>query len=92
MPRMERTLTIVPADGLHARPASKFVNTANEFDADCTVSLVDGDPVDARSMLSVTTLNARKGDEVLLVAEGDDAEEALDALTDVLTTPEEKEA
>ncbi|GKZ16146.1 Phosphocarrier protein HPr [Haladaptatus paucihalophilus DX253] len=92
MSRMERTVTIVPEAGLHARPAARFVTTANEFDADCTVSLVDGDPVDARSMLSVTTLNARKDDDVHLVAEGDDAEEALDALADVLTTPEDEES
>lgn len=92
MTRMERTITIVPADGLHARPAARFVNAANEYDADCTVALVDGDPVDARSMLSVTTLDARKGDEIRLVAEGDDAEAAIDALEAVLTTPEDEAA
>ena len=91
MTRMERTVTVVPEAGLHARPASRFVTTATEFEADVTVGLADGDPVNARSMLSVTTLNARKGDDVHLVAEGEDAEAALDALEDVLTTPEDGE-
>lgn len=85
---MERTVTIVPEDGLHARPAARFVETANEFDADLSVGRPDGDPVNARSMLAVTGLDARQGDEVRLVAEGADAEAALDALEAALTTPE----
>ncbi|SFG76676.1 Phosphocarrier protein HPr [Halopelagius inordinatus] len=88
---MERTVTIVPEAGLHARPASKFVETANEFDADVTVGPPDGDRVDARSMLAVTGLGAGHGDDVVLTAEGDDAEDALDALEAVLTTPEDGE-
>ena len=39
-----------------------------------------GDPVDARSILSVLALDARGGDEVVLVAEGDGADQALDEL------------
>ncbi|WP_049972215.1 HPr family phosphocarrier protein [Haladaptatus cibarius] len=85
---MERTVTIVPEDGLHARPAAKFVTTAGEFDAEITVATEENGPVNAGSMISVTTLDARQGDEVHLVAEGKDAESALDALEDVLTTPE----
>ncbi|WP_435157231.1 HPr family phosphocarrier protein [Haladaptatus sp. DFWS20] len=85
---MERTVTIVPEAGLHARPAARFVTTANEFDADISVATADSDPVNARSMISVTTLDARQGDAVSLVAEGDDAASALDALETILTTPE----
>jgi phosphocarrier protein len=86
---MERTVTIVPEAGLHARPASKFVQTANEYDAKVQVGRLDGDLVNAASMLAVTGLGASKGEEVRLVAEGDDAEAALDALEEVLSTPEE---
>jgi phosphocarrier protein len=85
---MERTVTIVPEAGLHARPASKFVQTANEYDAKVQVGRLDGDLVNAASMLAVTGLGAAKGEEVRLVAEGDDAEAALDALEAVLSTPE----
>lgn len=84
----ERVVTVVPEDGLHARPAATFVETANEYDADVTVAPVDGDAVDAASMLAVTSLGVASGDDVRLVADGDDAEAALDALEDVLTTPE----
>lgn len=85
---MERTVTVVPADGLHARPAAAFVETANGFDAGVRVAPVDGDSVDAASMLAVTSLGVASGDDVTIVAEGDDAEAALDALEDVLSTPE----
>lgn len=83
-----RTVTVVPEAGLHARPASKFVETANEYDAEVTVTPVDGDAVNASSMLGVTGLGVGHGDDVLLEASGTDAEQALNALEDVLTTPE----
>ncbi|MFB6074494.1 MAG: HPr family phosphocarrier protein [Haloarculaceae archaeon] len=87
---MERTVTVVPEAGLHARPASRFVQTANGFDADVTVRPADGraSPAPANSMLAVTGLNVDHGEAVILAAEGPDAEAALDALEGVLTTPE----
>lgn len=90
---MERIVTVVPEAGLHARPAAKFVETAGEYDADVTIAPVDGDqdPVTASSMLAVTGMNVSSGTEVRLVAEGDDAEAALDALEKILTTPEDDE-
>jgi phosphocarrier protein len=87
-----RTVTVVPEDGLHARPAAKFVETANEYDCDLTVGTVDsGDRVDARSMLAVTSLGVASGEAVRLTADGGcDGEEtaALDALEAILSTPE----
>lgn len=92
---MERVVEIVPEAGLHARPAAKFVETANEFDADVTVAPVaegeDAEPVAASSMIAVTSLGVKHGEEVRLSAEGEDAEAALDALEEVLSTPEEGE-
>ena len=89
---MERTLTVVPEDGLHARPAATFVETASNFDAEITVKAVDGNrpAVSADSMLGVTGLGVRGGDDVRLVAEGPDAEAALDALAEILSTPEDE--
>ncbi|SEW10757.1 HPr family phosphocarrier protein [Natrinema salifodinae] len=85
---MERTVTVVPEDGLHARPAATFVETATEFDADVRVAPADGEPVDAASMLAVTSLGVASGDDVRLIAEGDDADTVLDELEAVLSTPE----
>jgi len=89
---MERTLTVVPDDGLHARPAATFVETAGSYDAEITVEAVDGNrpAVSADSMLGVTGLGVRGGDDVRLVAEGPDAEAALDALEVILSTPEDE--
>ncbi len=87
---MKRTITIVPEEGLHARPAAKFVETAQRFNCDLTVAAEGKEPVDARSMLAVTGLGAAEGDTVTLEAEGDDAEEALDALETILRTPEDE--
>lgn len=86
----ERVVTVVPEDGLHARPASLFVETANDHDATVRIGRVDGDVVNASSMLAVTGLGVAAGDEVRIVAEGDDAEAALDALEGILSTPEDE--
>lgn len=89
MTRVERTVTVVPEAGLHARPASKFVETANEYDAEIQIGTPGGDDFGpAGSMLTVTGLGVKCGEEVQLIAEGDDAEDALDALDAVLSTPE----
>jgi phosphocarrier protein len=87
---MERTVEVVPEAGLHARPASEFVQTANEFDATLSIGRpADGDDglVGANSMLAVTGLNVEHGESVRLVAEGADAAASLDALAAILETP-----
>lgn len=92
---MERVVEIVPEAGLHARPAAKFVETANEYDAEIHVAPVEageaGKPVAANSMIAVTSLGVKKGEEIQLSAEGADAAEALDALEAILSTPEGNE-
>lgn len=84
----ERVATVVPEDGLHARPGATFVEIAADSDADVTVAHTDGDPVNAASMLAVTGLGIEQGDEVRVIAEGEGAETTLDKLERVLTTPE----
>jgi len=90
MTRVERDVTIVPEAGLHARPASKFVETVNQYDAEIQIGTPGNDDLaPAGSMLAVTGLGVKSGEQVRLVAEGDDAEAAMDALDEVLSTPEE---
>ena len=91
MSRNERVVEVVPEAGLHARPASKFVETANEYDAAVKIGRADADDlVSAESMISVTSLGAKQGEAVRVVAEGDDAEAALDALERVLSAEEDE--
>jgi phosphotransferase system HPr (HPr) family protein len=75
----ETTLIVRHEVGLHARPASLFVQTAKQFDADIQVSHSD-QQANAKSILGVLTLGAEQGAEITICAEGQDAEEALRAL------------
>ena len=76
----ERRVVVGSKVGLHARPAAMFVQAAAKQPVKVTIAKVGGDPVDARSILSVLALDARGGDEVVLAADGDGAEQALEEL------------
>ena len=84
----ERTVTLHNETGLHARPARVFSKAAKSFDADITVAKMNGeaDPVNAKSTLSVLTLDCHQGDEIVIVADGDDADEALDHLEELVNS------
>ena len=70
---------------LHARPAADFVRTAMGFAASIQVTAGERE-ADAKSLLSVLALGAKGGTELRLTASGDDADAALDALRDRVTT------
>jgi phosphotransferase system HPr (HPr) family protein len=65
---------------LHARPAADFVRTAMRFASRVWVAVGDRE-VDAKSLLSVMALGAKRGGHLSLRAEGEDASAAIDALT-----------
>ena len=80
-----RTVTIASKIGLHARPAGLFAAEAAKAPVPVTIAKSGGDAVDARSLLSVLTLDIRGGDEVELTAEdGEGADAALDSLVALL--------
>lgn len=65
--------------GLHLRPAGIFCNTAVKFD--CKISFEHGTTIaNAKSVLSVLGACIKKGDEIMLICEGADEEEALEAM------------
>ncbi|MGZ6791785.1 MAG: HPr family phosphocarrier protein [Mycobacteriales bacterium] len=80
----ERRVVIGSKVGLHARPAALFVQAATAAPVPVTIAKDGGDPVNARSILSVLALDARGGDEVVLAADGDGADEALEQLVQLL--------
>ncbi|MGW4460838.1 HPr family phosphocarrier protein [Micromonospora sp. NPDC004704] len=79
-----RTVAVGSASGLHARPAALFVAAAAAQPVRVTIRVGDKRPVPANSMLSVLSLGAKRGTEVVIEAEGEGAEAALDALADLL--------
>jgi len=81
----QRTATIASSVGLHARPASLFVDAASQTGLDITIGRPDEDPVDATSVLGVMALGAKHGEEVVLTAEGDGADAALESLVALLS-------
>jgi phosphocarrier protein HPr len=82
----QRTAVVASTSGLHARPAAVFVETAAGLSCPVTIAKGDGPAVDASSILLVMTLGAEHGTEVVLTAEGEGAEEALDTLVEVVQT------
>jgi phosphocarrier protein HPr len=81
---VESQATVGPQAGLHARPAAQFVKTAKRFSSEIVV--VKGNhEANAKSSLKIMTLGARKGDTLTIRAEGDDAQEAVDALVELIS-------
>ena len=79
-----RTVTVGSSSGLHARPASLVAAAAAEAAEPVLIARVGEEGVDASSILMLLTLNADHDDEVILRAEGDGADAALDALAALL--------
>jgi phosphocarrier protein len=82
---LSRTVTIVNQRGLHARAAAKFVRLAGTFDAAVTVANEENE-VSALSIMGLMMLAAGRGNEVTLRASGRQAQEALDALTELVAS------
>ena len=77
--RHEREVEIVNRAGMHARPAAEFVKLAGRFTAHVTLEK-DGMSVNGKSIMGVLMLAAEQGTRLRVVADGADAEDAVDAL------------
>lgn len=80
---IRREVTIASKVGLHARPAAAIAKAAGDLPTVVRIAK-GGDPVDARSLLSLLSLGASQGDTVTLTAEGEGAEEAVSQLAALL--------
>ncbi len=81
--QIERQVEIVNPLGFHARPAAAFVRLAASFRCDLWLEK-DGVEVNAKSILGVLMLAAEKGSQLMIRAKGDDADDALTALGDLI--------
>ncbi len=75
-------LVVHNPSGLHARPATLFVETAASYQSRITVENLDrgSAPVDAKSILFLLTIGVLRGHQIRITAEGPDADAALEAM------------
>ncbi len=85
MAALTRDMDIVNVRGLHARASAKFVKCAEGFDAEITVSR-DGHTVPATSIMGLMMLAAALGSSITVEAQGPQAEPALAALTQLVSS------
>ena len=81
----ERILEVQNYQGLHARPAALIVKIASQYKADVTVCREDenDEEVNAKSIMGLMMLAAGQGTELVFRAEGEDANELLDAMEEL---------
>ncbi|MBQ4790470.1 HPr family phosphocarrier protein [Pectobacterium versatile] len=74
--------------GLHARPGTMLVNVIKQFSSDITVTNLDGTgkPANGRSLMKVVALGVKKGHKLRFTASGSDAEQALAAIGEAITS------
>ena len=80
---VERSVVIKNKQGLHARPAALFVQIANKFS--CDISISKGkQKVNGKSIMGIMMLEAGAGSKILISASGEDAEQAVKELETLL--------
>ena len=81
---VEKTIMIKNKQGLHARPAALFVQIANKFNSEITVSK-GRQKVNGKSIMGIMMLEAGAGSKVIITAVGEDAERAVSDLSVILS-------
>lgn len=78
-----KSFTIKNKLGLHARAAAVFVRLSSKFNSDIKI-LKDGYEVDGKSILGVLSLAAIKGSKIEIVARGEDSEQAVNEIEELI--------
>ena len=87
---IERDVEIVNRLGLHARAAAKLVHLASKYRSNISLAM-NGEVIDAKSILGILLLAAAQGSRVLVRCEGDDEEDAMAAVTGLIANRFEEE-
>ena len=82
---ISRDITIKNSVGLYARPATFFIQRANEFKSTIWVEKEER-KVNAKSLLGVLSLGITKGTSIVIMADGNDEEEAVTTLVDLIAS------
>jgi len=86
----EKNVSVTNETGLHARPASQFVQMASQYNADTQI-IFDGKTVNAKSIMGVMSLGIVRGSQIKIQSKGEDSVEAVADLAEFIekTLPEE---
>jgi phosphocarrier protein HPr len=79
----EKQFKVIAETGIHARPATLLVQTASRFDSEITLEY-KGKSVNLKSIMGVMSFGVGQGAEIKISAEGNDANDAVQALEDTL--------
>ncbi len=82
---LEQEFTIVNKNGMHARPAAQFVKQASQFQCEILMEK-DDEQVNGKSIMGLMMLAASKGEKVKLIAEGADADKAMNVLGSLISS------
>ena len=80
--KIKKSFVVINEKGLHTRPATELVKCATRFRADIKLSFQDL-TINAKSLLGILMLAAARGSKIRIEAEGEDAEEALNAIIEL---------
>ncbi|UQS83268.1 phosphocarrier protein HPr [Bombilactobacillus thymidiniphilus] len=80
----KKDFNIIAETGIHARPATMLVQTASKFSSDINLEY-DGKNVNLKSIMGVMSLGVGQGANVSITAEGDDASDAIAAISETMT-------
>ena len=78
-----KNIVVKNRTGLHARPAAVFVQKASKYESDITIIKEDQE-VNGKSIMGILMLAAEKGAKITIIARGDDAERAVEELSELL--------
>ncbi|MDR2602897.1 MAG: HPr family phosphocarrier protein [Spirochaetaceae bacterium] len=87
---VEKTVKIINRAGIHARPASVLVEKTKDFKSSIYFEH-NGNKINAKSILGIITLGAAYGGEVKISANGEDEEEAVNAIARLFESKFEEE-
>lgn len=79
----EKTFTITDDTGVHARPATLLVNKAGQYQSEVELQY-NGKTVNLKSIMGVMSLGVPKGAEIKVTADGNDEEQALEGIEEVI--------
>ncbi|HHX59305.1 MAG TPA: HPr family phosphocarrier protein [Epulopiscium sp.] len=87
---LKETIVVGLKSGLEARPAALFVQIASKYESHISILLTDKQ-VNAKSIMGMMSLGAIKGQEITLLVDGEDEEEAMKALISFMTSEQPAE-